>query len=393
MNRIMAVRRSTIPGAVAALAICALGCDSPVAPRDATAFRSIAAGAEHSCAATADGTVWCWGRGTEGQLGNLLHSDESRPVRVAGAVRFVQVDGGRRHTCGVTGDGEAHCWGWGNYGQLGHGATHTFSGPTRVSSADRYVSVSAGGNHTCAITDVGALHCWGENSQGQLGDGTTTSRYSPVPVATDAQTFAEVSAGAFHTCGRSTDNRVFCWGLNHVGQLGTGGLVNASVPTEVASTALFRSISAGVSHTCGVSTEGVSLCWGSSEFGELGTGGLAERGFTGAAQPTATILGYSFVSVLASDAFTCGLQPGEVMACWGRGVEGQFGNGQPIIMPVPLPNTHGPRASAIAVGSTHGCLISTSGQVMCWGSGGRGQLGTGRISATTLPTRVNIPRE
>ncbi|MGH7446711.1 MAG: hypothetical protein ACRELT_04075, partial [Longimicrobiales bacterium] len=82
-----------------------------------------------------------------------------------------------------------------------------------------------------------------------------------------------------------------------------------------------------------------------------------------------------------------------VVSCWGRGMEGQFSNGQPLIMPVPLPNIYGPRASAIATGSTHGCQISTQAQVLCWGSGNRGQLGTARSSATTLPARVHIPRD
>lgn len=392
MTDIMAEGPTRMRGVIVVLAICAAGCDSPVAPTDATAFVSIAAGAEHSCAATATGTAWCWGRGSEGQLGNLEFSDASRPVRVAGA-QFVQMDGGRRHTCGVTSAGQVLCWGWGHYGQLGNGTPYTTAGVTPVNSTDSYISVSAGGNHTCAITDGGIIHCWGENSQGQLGDGTTVSRPSPAPIAADSMTFVEVSAGAFHTCGRSTAGDVYCWGLNHLGQLGTGDLVSVDVPTAVASSVTFQSVSAGVSHTCGISTQGASYCWGSAEFGELGTGGTVERGFSGAMQPSQALLGYPFISVVAADVYTCGVQPGGMTACWGRGTEGQFGNGQPLNMPVPLPNTYGPRATAIALGATHGCLISTAGQVMCWGSGSRGQLGTARSSSSTLPTRVNIPRD
>jgi alpha-tubulin suppressor-like RCC1 family protein len=389
----LTVRRAGAPGLIALLAFMAAACDSPFAPNETLSFLSIAAGAEHSCVATEQGVAWCWGRGTEGQLGHLEMDDSSRPVLVAGSVRFSRLAGGRRHTCGISTEGEVHCWGWGHFGQLGNGTTATLAGPTRVSSTDRFVDVSAGGSHSCAVTDQGVVHCWGENSQGQLGDGTDISRLSPVAVADTTVRFVEVSAGAFHTCARSTDDRVFCWGLNHVGQLGTGSLVTLDTPAEVASTVRFRSISAGVSHTCGISTEGASFCWGSSEFGELGTGGYVERGFAGSDRPQATILGYSFSSVSVGEGFSCAIQPDGTTACWGRGVEGQFGNGQPIIISVPIPNIYGPRAVTISVGNTHGCLISTSGQVMCWGSGSRGQLGTSRASATTLPARVNIPRD
>ena len=81
-----------------------------------------------------------------------------------------------------------------------------------------------------------------------------------------------MSTGDFNTCGRTTDARVFCWGMNHSGQLGDGTQVDRPTPTAQAVSVSFAQISVGDLHGCSVTTEGRAYCWGDNHGGQLGNG-------------------------------------------------------------------------------------------------------------------------
>jgi alpha-tubulin suppressor-like RCC1 family protein len=84
-----------------------------------------------------------------------------------------------------------------------------------------FSTVSAGGEHTCGVTTSDRAYCWGMNALGQLGDGTTTGRLKPVAVA-GGLSFLQVIPGATHSCGVTMENRAYCWGKNLYGQVGDG---------------------------------------------------------------------------------------------------------------------------------------------------------------------------
>jgi alpha-tubulin suppressor-like RCC1 family protein len=79
-------------------------------------------------------------------------------------------------------------------------------------------------------------YCWGENQEGGVGDGATTDRYAPTSVGGGA-TFAQVTAGSLHSCGRTTASQADCWGYNGTGQLGDGTTIRRLLPVAVASPA------------------------------------------------------------------------------------------------------------------------------------------------------------
>src|SRR5882724_7498075 len=210
---------------------------------------AIAARGYHSCALLGDGTVWCWGRNLDGQLGNGTRAPvdcspgscgSSTPVRAGGITGAAAVIAGGYHTCALFGGGTVQCWGQNYEGQLGNGivgGVSTF--PVLVAGLANVSAVSGGYRHTCALLRDGTVQCWGRNVEGQLGDGTTTSSSTPVRVGGITGAVA-VSAGVFHTCALLSDGTVKCWGAvgpgNDFGQLGNGATTGSSTPVTVMGT-------------------------------------------------------------------------------------------------------------------------------------------------------------
>ena len=170
-------------------------------------------------------------------------------------------------------DGAAYCWGLKGGGRLGDGSNVGSETPVAILGGLKFTSVSVGGNHSCGITESGPTYCWGVNEHGRLGDGTTVDRTAPVEVLTTAA-FASIGAGILHTCAVSFSGSVYCWGHDRNGQLGNGTEEEtlSAVPVLVGTALVFRSVSAGLAHTCGVTTDDVAYCWGLNSSGQLGIG-------------------------------------------------------------------------------------------------------------------------
>ena len=86
---------------------------------------------------------------------------------------------GSTHTCGIRADHTLWCWGEGKYGALGQGDRRQRNTPTQVGTSIDWASISAGHLHTCAIRTHHTLWCWGSNDVGQLGLGDTRNRLYP----------------------------------------------------------------------------------------------------------------------------------------------------------------------------------------------------------------------
>ncbi len=311
---------------------------SPVPVRVALpAARSVwvSAGAEHSCAVSESGEVWCWGDGTRGALGPATFSESATPVQVGGVANAASVACGEGFTCARTTDGEASCWGSNDLGQLGRGqAGADATEPLPVSLPAPAEWVSAGAGHACAVLADGGLWCWGDSSAGQLGPGGSgVVTPSPVQVPLEA-TALSVASGSLHTCGLLWDGSVWCWGDNTSGALGTGTLDSTSVPEAVRLVGAASWVGAGLATSCAVWGLGGSVwCWGSNLGGRLGVG-LSEADLTESPTPLAVTL-ESAVSLDVGRGHVCAVESNGIMVCWGRNSDGQLGTGDTLDASVP----------------------------------------------------------
>ncbi|OIP63676.1 MAG: hypothetical protein AUK34_01090 [Ignavibacteria bacterium CG2_30_36_16] len=153
----------------------------------------VAGGEYHSIALASDGTVYTWGNNLDGQLGNGNNTDSNVPVAVntSGVLNgktITQVAAGNIHSIALASDGTVYTWGDGSNGRLGNGNNISSNVPVAVVtsgvlSGKTITQVAAGYSHSIALASDGTVYTWGYNSDGQLGNGNNT--HSNVPVAVD----------------------------------------------------------------------------------------------------------------------------------------------------------------------------------------------------------------
>ena len=375
----------------------------------------IAAGEYHTCVILDNGSVSCWGRNADGQLGDgTMHSSVTSLPQLTSSLGVgrtaVEISAGKSHTCAILDDGSVSCWGNNDGGQLGDGTDDDKSSPTQTDSLGigrTAVAISAGGTHTCVILDNGSVSCWGDGWG--LGNGQwTTKSLSPTQTASlgNNRTAVDIAAGRFHTCAILDDGSVSCWGHNYNGYLGDGSYNNRGIPTQTSSLGAGRTaidISAN-EHTCVLLDDGSISCWGWNAYGQLGDGtSLNDRNTP---TPTDSLgIGRTAVAISAGYTHTCAILDNASVSCWGQGGNSNLdgaasplghGNTTDLLVPTQIPNFGlGWSLVGISTGGLHSCGILINGSVICTGYNGYGQIGDGSTNSrntTTLTSSLGVGR-
>jgi len=371
-----------------------------VAP-DIDARNAVAAGERFSCGLNEFGQAFCWGLNDVGQLGNGSMTNSAVPVAVSGDHRFVQISAEGGIACAVSADADAYCWGRNTNGQLGDGTQTSSAVPVQVSGNITFAQVSTGNGYACGLSTSGTAHCWGQRLLGRLGDGSSVG-VSTTPVAVAGNhLFKSISVGLFSACAVDINDDGWCWGQNSLLGLGTTTVGTFSdVPVMVQGGHKWSDLQMGVG-ACGISV-GVTYCWGINRFGERGNGQISGQPSAVPSVVIGNHLFTSVAPATGNIVFkpTCALTVAQDAYCWGANNLGQlgstvgmstclFGNFPPFqCTGTPTLVTGGNSYVAIRAGEEQVCAITTTRQFACWGRGLEGQLGNGALASSSTPVFV-----
>lgn len=366
----------------------------PVPVKDVRDARALSIGHTHACAIVgAEHTLSCWGETTEDRLGSPTVQGQG-PTAVRGLAGAIRVATGGAHSCAITHDGSLWCWGRAREGQLGiasydpvrtarrigalaeltrgpspgapaaAGATPAAPGSaapaataglTATLSAPAERAIATGKDHVCALGVDGLVSCWGNGELGQLGHGRSDSSFERAVPVIGLAGVVSLSAGANHTCALLADARVACWGEQE-GGFGDGSGDPSSLPVEVRAFRGARAVAAGDRMTCAVMPNGTVSCSGAALFesherlaARTAGRGLGARTISGLTDPVAVAVGNALACAIVAD--------GRV-SCWGptlgrattdaRQIRGLAG------------------AVQLDLGQRTGCAASRGGRISCW---------------------------
>jgi len=382
-----------------------------------TTVRLVSAGLAgwHTCALTADGTAKCWGRNSEGQLGDASTTQRLSPTNIGGIVapqiNITTLSGfalpGSGYTATSPGftltpptSSRAGAFTFastnpnsatinattGEVTILGGGSTlltATQAATSTHDAATAYVSLafapvitqlSLAYHNSCGLTTAGGMKCWGYNGWGQIGSAASGVQTTPVNVPGYTSGIAAISEAHHSTCALTTTGAVRCWGWGGYGGLGSG--ISSGV----------TAITSGYAHSCALMAYGGVKCWGYNGYGQLGDGTNSDRG------EATDVIGLSsgVVAIDAGYMHTCALLNTGAMKCWGSNDQQQLGDGATGRKNVPTQVTGlTSGVTSISSGLYHTCAVLATGAAKCWGANDYGQLGDASNSYRSVPTDVS----
>ena len=277
-------------------------------------------------------------------------------------------------------------------------------------------TLATGDEHTCALVRIGddprnRVKCWGSNDDGQLGLDDTKVRGAtrkqmgdalPVVALPEDAEIVAIDAEHDRSCALARDGRLWCWGENVFGALGTGdtrsrggerGDMASLGPVDLPGKVIAFSL--GGMHSCALLEGGAVHCWGGADHHEVGLGDTERRGDEpgelGAALP-AVALGTDLhaVAVAAGDTHTCVLFAHGAIKCFGEGRYGVLGiddtrsrgaDARDMGDALPFVSLGSFHAVEVVSGGLHACARSNDHRVVCWGGNRSGQLGLGHTDS------------
>jgi len=347
---------------------------------------NIAGGTSHTIATKTDGTLWLWGSGNYGQLGNNTNVAVLSPIQVGALTTWSKVNAGDYNSTAIKTDGTLWTWGNNNQGQLGDGTAIAKSSPIQVGALTTWSQI-ANNRHTIALKTDGTLWAFGYNTSGQLGDNTNVPRSSPVQIGS-LTTWSQISVHLRGTMAIKTDGTLWLWGNSNYGRMGDNTTIAKSSPTQVGALTNWSKIAAGQEHSVAVKTDGSLWIWGRNNNGQLGDNTIADK--SSPVQVGAVIYGWSQIGaashsmVIRSDG-----------TLWAMGNNGNGGLGDNTVINRSSPVQVGSLTTWSSLftssgggGNNTSLALKTDGTMWAWGQNTFGHVGDNTLIDRSSPVQI-----
>ena len=258
-------------------------------------IKKVSCGHKFTLALDVNGTVWAWGQGVDGCLGNADIDDKFKPTSInpsyfggdSAKSKVVDIAAGAEHCLAINSLNEAFSWGKGKLGRLGHGTETALLTPKIIEHflniQVKVIAIAAGEQHSACITDLNKLYTWGCGANYRLGHGHIYNSFLPQMVLAISDYYVtQVSCGSTHTLCLTNCKQIYTWGSGLHGRLGVnlGNSSDHMIPTRVGTlkeelrVKLYTEVHAGPHQSFALTEDGELLAWGSKKFKTLGVSGL-----------------------------------------------------------------------------------------------------------------------
>jgi alpha-tubulin suppressor-like RCC1 family protein len=311
-----------------------------------------------------NGSLYAWGLGNEGQLGDGSFGNSfTKPVlvRFPRGVKIASIPtDAMPFDAALAVDSNGNVWGWGQNGQgeLCLRDTRTYATPVKLPLSD--VTLVAGASNHVLYDAHGTVYSCGGNGAGDLGDGSERSTTRPMQVVgLDDSAVTELVASFANSGALLANGEYFDWGYNGNGQLGDGQFGRSSdVPVRVNLPGPVTQVTQGGSiwdngQTLVMLTNGSLWAWGSNFNGQLGDGTTRSQASAVRFYPPA---GVTYINLVTGAITSYAISTAGEVYAWGGSPVGQIGDGTTHTTLTPV----GVASGATMISSTANDVVVTT---------------------------------
>jgi alpha-tubulin suppressor-like RCC1 family protein len=358
--------------------------------------KSIAVGSSHALALYSDGTIWCWGANSRGQLGDGTTTSRWHRAQVLDLASIIAVATHADTSAALRADATVWTWGSNSYSALGNGTTVNQSTvPVQVlqdpsTPLTDVVAIASGYLHYLALKSDGTVWAWGADWAYQLGNSSGNNSAFALPVlladGSPLHDIVSIACGDDYNLALKADGSVWAWGYNSYRQLGSSDTIWArAAPGLVTGLTNVIAVAGGAYHSLALKSDGTVWSWGRNTQGCLGNGSA-----TGTQATPGQVADFDHViAIAAAKTHSLALKSDGTVWSWGDNSAGQLGVGtspNKSLSPVQTQNLSA--IIAIAAAGSQNMALAVNGSLFGWGANESGQLGNSPLTTETLPTIV-----